>query len=61
MEVGSILTLDHAVAENIVLSVNNVELFEARPVRTERHRGAQLFARLPGRMKTAKGRESHVL
>jgi flagellar motor switch protein FliM len=48
MAPGSILTLDHAVDEHIVLSANNVELFEARPVRTERHRGAQLFAKLPG-------------
>jgi flagellar motor switch protein FliM len=48
MAPGSILTLDHAVGEHIVLSAHNVELFEARPVRTERHRGAQLFAKLPG-------------
>jgi flagellar motor switch protein FliM len=62
MQVGSILTLDHAIGENIVVSANNVELFQARPVRTERHRGAQLFARLPGRrMIAAKGKDSHVL
>ena len=47
MAPGSILTLDHAVREHIVLSAHNVELFEARPVRTERHRGAQLYARRP--------------
>jgi flagellar motor switch protein FliM len=61
MQVGSILTLDHAIGENIVVSANNVELFEARPVRTARHRGAQLFARLPGRAQATKGKDTHVL
>jgi len=46
MAPGSILTLDHAVRESVVLAANNVELFEARPVRTERHRGAQLYSRV---------------
>jgi flagellar motor switch protein FliM len=48
MTPGSILTLNHAVGEPIVLSAHNLELYEARPVRTGRNRSAQLFAKLPG-------------
>lgn len=48
---GTILTFDHLLRDDIVLSANNVELFQARPVRTDRRRGAQLHQRilaLPG-------------
>lgn len=56
MTPGAILTFDHAVREPIVLSANNVGLFEAQPVRTERRRGARLHQRLesaPGGAKDA--------
>ena len=46
MKVGTVLMFDHRVRDDIVLSVNNVELFHARPVRTDHNRGAQLHSRL---------------
>jgi len=46
MAPGTILTFDHTVRDHIGLSAENVELFQARPVRTERNRGAQLYARV---------------
>jgi flagellar motor switch protein FliM len=46
----AMLTFDHLLRDHIVLSANNVPLFQARPVRTERRRGAQLYGRLQDRL-----------
>jgi len=46
MTPGTVLPFHHTVRDHVVLSANNVQLFEARPVRTERYRGAQLHQRL---------------
>jgi len=46
MAEGTILTFEHPVRDDIFLSVDNVKLYRARPVRTERNRGARLHSRL---------------
>jgi len=48
MTPGTVLSFNHTVHDHIVLSAGNIPLFEARPVRTEHCRGAQLHERLPG-------------
>ncbi|HVZ16286.1 MAG TPA: FliM/FliN family flagellar motor switch protein [Terriglobales bacterium] len=46
MAPGTILTFDHLLGDEVTLSAGNIQLFCARPVRTERRRGAQLCGRL---------------
>lgn len=46
MSPGTVLTFDHRVRDDVILSVRNVELYRARPVRTDRNRGAQLRLRI---------------
>ena len=46
MTPGNVLTFDHDVREQIGLVAENVEIFGARAVRTERNRGAQLGDRV---------------
>ena len=55
MTPGTVLSFRHTIRDPIVLSANNVQLFEARPVRTERYRGAQLHQRL----QLTAGEDSH--
>ena len=58
MRPGYILTFDHLLREAVVLSAENVCLFQARPVRTGRRRGAQLYA--PVKDKDGKGGEENA-
>lgn len=57
MKPGAVLVFDHRVRDDIVLSANNVELYRARPVRTERNRGAQLHSRV--QVQAPAGGETH--
>jgi len=46
MTPGSILLFDHSIREHISLTAGDLELFYAKPVQTDHHRGAQLDARV---------------